>query len=444
MQKEKITYALPFILLCVLAVMGGLKPEFLIPGLKSIGPIRQIPNILIGSLFLLWITQGEKVLHNKQTKLYLAFFLLMVIDTALARNPSRALIITKGFTAGVMVYLATISFVDTLPKLKKLVQIFLVCNVFIAFLGIKGGGLVHNIPALCDENDFALLMNMLIPFSFFLGMGATKLREKVFYFGITGLFVTGVVVSLSRGGFVGLACVLLYCLHKIQKKSGIIVMVVLLAVVACFLVPQSYWDEMATMKEEGMHEGTGESRIYYWKNALKIFAHHPIIGVGPLNSGVWITTYDKTERGARDWGRAIHSVYFTLLPELGLVGAFLFLAIIYYGEKDRKYVRDLYKNKCQFVEKLGMPESKKESLSNQIRQSHFLSLALTGTLIGYLASGIFLSVLYYGWFWMIMMYTVILCNVTRRTVEEAFDINDQVQVKEKSLEKGYGLRSEEI
>ena len=166
MKNEKIIYDFPFILLCVLAVISNLKPEFIIPGLKSIGIIRQIPNLLVGLLFILWITQGEKVLHNKQTKLYIAFFLLMVIDTALARHPYRAFLVTKGFTCGVMAYLATISFVDTFPKLKKLIKIFLFCNIFIAFLGIKGGGLVRNIPALCDENDFALLMNMLVPFSF--------------------------------------------------------------------------------------------------------------------------------------------------------------------------------------------------------------------------------------------------------------------------------------
>ena len=122
MQKEKITYDLPFILLCIITIIGTLKPEFIIPGLKSIGIIRQIPNLLMGSLFLLWLMQGEKVFQNKQTKLYLAFFLLMVIDTAFARNAGRALLITNGFTIGVMGYLATIGFVDSYSKLQKLIQ----------------------------------------------------------------------------------------------------------------------------------------------------------------------------------------------------------------------------------------------------------------------------------------------------------------------------------
>lgn len=413
MKKDKITYNFPFILLCILAVINNLKPEFIIPGLKSIGVIRQIPNLLVGLLFILWITQGEKVLHNKQTKLYIAFFLLMVIDTALARHPYRAFLVTKGFTCGVMAYLATISFVDTFPKLKKLIKIFLFCNIFIAFLGIKGGGLVRNIPALCDENDFALLMNMLVPFSFFFGMETDEFRKKMFYYGITGLFVTGVVVSFSRGGFVGLVSVLIYCMYKMRKKGLIIVAAIIIVISGYFFTPQGYWDEMATI-EEGTQEGTAATRIYLWKNALKVFVHHPILGVGPRNSGVWVTTYDKSEQGARDWGRPLHSVYFALLSELGLVGTFLFLGIIYYGEKDKRYIRNLYKNRNTFLEKSSISESEKNDLSAQLKSSYYLCLALTGALIGYLVSGIFLSVLYYGWFWMIMTYTVILYNVTRK------------------------------
>jgi len=412
MKNEKITYDFPFILLCVLAVINNLKPEFIIPGLKSIGIIRQIPNLLMGLLFILWLAQGQKIFHNKQTKLYIAFFLLLVVDTFFARNFGRALIITKPFFVGVMVYLATISFIDTFPKLEKLIKIFLFSNIFITFLGIKGGGLVRNIPALCDENDFALLMNMLVPFSFFFGMETEELRKKIFYFGITGLFVTGAVVSFSRGGFVGLVSVLMYCMHNMKKKGLIIVTTIIIAISGYYFAPQGYWDEMATI-EEGTQESTAATRIYLWKNALKVFAHHPILGVGPLNSGVWVTTYDQSDQGARDWGRALHSVYFTLLSELGLVGTFLFIAIIYYGEKDKKYIRDLYHNKS-LEEKIDISRPDRKPIFSQIRKSYFLSHALTGALIGYLVSGIFLSVLYYAWFWVIMTYTVILYNVTRK------------------------------
>ena len=417
-MEKKVTYDLPFTLLCILAVINTLKPEFIISGLKSIGIIRQIPNLLTGLLFVIWLSKGKRIFHNKQTKLYLAFFLLLLIDTALARNPARALIITKPFFISVLGYLATISFVDSYARLKKLINIFLFCNIYITFLGIKGGGLISNIPALRDENDFALLMNMLVPFSFFYGMETENFRKKIFYFGITGLFIAGAVVSFSRGGFIGLASVLLYCMYNVKNKTLMILAALIIALSGYFYAPQDYWNEMATIKQ-GTQEKTASTRIYLWENALKVFVHHPIFGVGPLNSGVWVTTYDRTEQGSRDWGRALHSVYFTLLSELGLIGTFLFFAIIYYGEKDKKYIKNIYQDKSFESKTEILKQDQKTAVSNQIRESYFLCQALSGALIGYLVSGIFLSVLYYGWFWMIMTYTVILYNITKKTLEQS-------------------------
>ncbi len=416
-HMEKVKYDLPFILLCVLVIIGNLKPEFIIPGLESNTIARQVPNLLTGLLILIWLAKGRKIFHNKQTKLYIAFVLLLVIDTFLARNAGRALIITKSFILGIFGYLAVISFVDNFAKLKKLIRIFLFCNIFIAIMGIKGGGQINNIPALSDENDFAVLMNMMVPFAFFLCIEAADFRKKIFYFSLTGLFVAGVVVSFSRGGFVGLVCTLLYCFIKAQKKAVVVMMVLVMTMTAYFFIPTVYWDEMSTI-EQGAEVQTAATRIYLWKNALKIFAVHPILGVGPNNAGVWVISYDETEQGARDWGRALHSIYFTLLSELGIVGTFLFFAMIYYGEKDKKYIRNYYKDSLSFLEKLKISEFKIKILSNQIRESYFLSLALTGALIGYLSTGIFLSILYYGWFWMIMTYTVILFNVTSETAKQ--------------------------
>jgi hypothetical protein len=410
-------YDLPFKLIYILTIMGSLKPEFIIPGIRDISIIRQIPNLLLGILFLLWIKKYPKVLHNKQTKFYFLFYLLIVFNTLLARNVGFALPIVKGFGAGFVSYLIVVSFINKHSKLMMILNVFILCNIPLAILGIKHGGLVESIPALSDENDFALLMNILMPLGFFLGMASKEFRKKVFYFGVTGLFIVGIIVSFSRGGFVGLLCTSVYCFLKSQKKAALTIILLIIIPISYFLVPQSYWDEMATI-EQGTQEGTAATRIYLWGNALVIFANHPIFGVGPNNAGVWITTYDNTNRGGIDWGRALHSVYFTLLSELGLIGTFLFAAMIYYGEKNKTYIKNIYNSFSSLLSNISMLPSRKDRYTKQIKEIYFLSLAFTGALIGYLSSGAFLSVLYYGWFWMIMSYTVILFNITNKLLEE--------------------------
>ncbi len=407
-----------FALVVILSVIGFLPPERLIPGLNSVGALKQVPNLLTGILFLLWLGRERKVLHNKETKLYTAFWALMILGTGLARNPARALACTKGFTAGFMGYLAKVTFVDTLPKLRVLFKLIILCNVPIALMGIAGGGQIRSIPSLADENDFALLMNMILPFCFFLGLQAGRTKDKLFYYGSFFLFLAGVVVSLSRGGFLGLLCSLAYCFSKTTRKGPTVVIGVLLLAFSSLFVPESYWQEMRTIKSQGAREGTGEARIYYWKNALKIFAHHPLIGVGPENAGVWITTYDPSERGMRDWGRALHSVYFTLLAEHGIAGAILFLAMLYHSERSRKRVRNLWEEAQSRPGKTwAMQDGSQDVHLSQLREAYHFSLALTGGLIGYLSSGVFLSALYYSWFWAILTYTVILANAAQNLLQ---------------------------
>ena len=418
MQKDNFSNQnrLQFNLICLLMVFLSLKPEFIIPGSRSLTLFRSVPTLITVALFLLWCVNGSKVLSNTETKLFLSFYGIMLFDTLTARHFGFAWSTTKGFTAIVFLFLACTTFVTDIYQFKKVINIFLYCNIFIIILGINEGGLVKNIPALTDENDFSLLMDMLVPFYYFCGLYATKFKTKLFYFSCVGLSLIGIVLSFSRGGFVGLICSLIYCYFYTEKKAIIILGFVIIVLSALVFVPKSYWTEMQTI-EEGTQENTAAARIYYWGNAIKIYIHHPILGVGPKNSGVWIPTYDKSARGQRDWGRALHSVYFTLLSETGTIGTLIFILMIYYGEKSRKSIR---KSSKTVMERLDLSNSDNRALLNCNRDLLMYSHALTGALIGFLTAGIFLSVLYYAWFWLITMYTVMLYNISQ-TINKVID-----------------------
>jgi O-antigen ligase len=100
-------------------------------------------------------------------------------------------------------------------------------------------------------------------------------------------------------------------------------------------------------------------------------------------------------------GRAAHSLYFTLLPELGLIGTFLFASMIVLSLKDLFYIRKILK-------------SQKEKESNEeSRRIHYLALALEGSLVGFLASSAFISTLYYPNFWILCGFIVSLRKIIR-------------------------------
>jgi len=119
-----------------------------------------------------------------------------------------------------------------------------------------------------------------------------------------------------------------------------------------------------------------------------MFLDNPVIGVGQDNFPVRFADYEGDERlyGRTRMWRAAHSVYFTLLPELGLVGALIFFRMLYWIRRDVATIR-----RSSTIVPYGN--------------------AIEASLIGFLVSGIFISTLYYPNFWVTMGFAVALRRV---------------------------------
>jgi O-antigen ligase len=240
---------------------------------------------------------------------------------------------------------------------------------------------------------------MVLPFALFSIFSESGTAKKIFYLVTTCLLLAS-ILTYSRGGFVGLVSVLIYCWLRSNKKLALGVVLALLVVFALIAAPSSYWDRVRTITSEyedittsGRQYGTGGQRIYAWKIGWRIFTENPVVGVGQGNYP-WHVGKTEGEMGVQ-WqkrslaGRAAHSLYFTLLPELGLVGTILFVLMIAFSMKDLIYIRKMVKTQK------GMYPA------DEAKRIHFLSLALEGSLVGFLASSVFISTLYYPNFWIL-------------------------------------------
>jgi len=213
------------------------------------------------------------------------------------------------------------------------------------------------------------------------------------------------VASFSRGGFVGLVPVILYCWYKTPKKVLSTIIIAIMISVLYFSASPKYWQEVKSIKEENIQKGTGEDRWYLWKLAWKVFLDYPIIGVGQGNISWNIGKYQPLEdlkyrRGVG--GKAVHSLYFTLIPELGLVGILLFSGMLYFSYKDLKWIL-----KKEFL----LKQNQSKEIIQQLHKIRFIIFGITGAMLGYLVSGAFLSVLYYPHFWFLIALTVSLKNI---------------------------------
>jgi probable O-glycosylation ligase (exosortase A-associated) len=267
-----------------------------------------------------------------------------------------------------------------------------------------------------DENDVALFINMWIPFCYFLFMYETNKTKKILY--MVGLIcgLLAIVVSFSRGGFVGLVCVAAVVWLYSPKKILSLVMVVVLAGVVYVFGGEEYWNEMATISET--QDGTAEGRILSWQAGWDMFLDHPL-GVGGNNFPMHFPDYQSEEFKKNMWGRAAHSLWFTLIPELGIFGIIIYFALLTYNIKDLAHLK------------------KQKAGNNQdLRYLYILSIASFAALAGFFASATFLSVLYYPHYWYLTALIVAMANISRELTKKEKEGDAEQQIIEPLVHKG--------
>jgi len=396
-------YDFPFYLLLIYLFFEYGRPQSFFPVIGALHPGYILHTLLFLCLFL----KGKLLnFKNIQTRCFLGLLLLTTLHGPIAVNNYYAYLIWRGTLLYFIVYLSIVNFVDSFEKIEKYIDIWIIINLFCAFVGIKHGGKVPNSGFMGDENDFALVMNMAIPFAYFMFLETNSTKKKLLYLIACCIFIAANVASLSRGGFVGLVPVILYCWYKTPKKVLSTIIVAIMISVLYFSASPKYWQEVKSIKEENIQKGTGEDRWYLWKITWKMFLDHPIIGVGQGNAPWHISRYEPSGglHGTSRAGRAVHSLYFTLIPELGLVGILLFTGMLYFSYKDLKWI---LKKEKEFL----LKQNQSKEIIQQLHKIRFIIFGITGAMLGYLVSGAFLSVLYYPHFWLLIALFVSIRNI---------------------------------
>jgi O-Antigen ligase len=414
--KEKREPRLPFKLILVYLFLEYARPQSFIPGLSSL----HLPALTGVGIALALIISGKFQLRDKQSKLFLLLLSMMVIHGPIAKNNYWALKIFTVMIFLFLMYLSIVHFVDSEDKFNKLIKFWIIIHIFLALIGTTKGG--RGIGGwLADENDFCMTINMILPFPIFLAFSTIEKTKKFYYYILAGLFLSVIILTKSRGGFVGLIALIIYFFFNSRKKVIMGLLIALFALLALLIAPSEYWDEVRSIKEETTENrpqyGTGAARIYTWNIAWHMFLDNPVLGVGQGNLPWNMGKYEIKSGNIKGFhersfaGRAAHSLYFTLLPELGLIGTILFCGMIFYTFKDLHQIKNAVVNKKKI---LKIEESNKY---------YNLALALEGSLIAYFVSGIFISVLYYPSFWIMMGFIHSLRNIL---VEKSKNIKEEI------------------
>jgi probable O-glycosylation ligase (exosortase A-associated) len=363
---------------------GNYAPVVLALHLNSIVPLATLAWSLISS----GPVRIGDVLASANARWLIYLLVLIVISGLTCDVKQYALNVFETVLGYCFAYFFLRKELYTIDRLKKVLVTLVFVHVAVGILNpelMSNDGQRHYVTAgyfLGDGNDFALSVNIAIPFCLFLMLSTESKIIRVAFAGFVFLLVMAVVGTQSRGGVLALSSIGFYYWLKGRRKLLGLIGIAIMVMVIFAVAPQAFFDRMATLTQTDEEmEGSAQARIFAWKGAINMALDHPFLGVGvghfPVKYGA---QYQPKEFGlnAIPWQTA-HSSYFLLLGELGFPGMIFIVTMV--------------------ISNIAAGERLLKQSRGAISKDHLvernLVIALNASMIGFAVGGAFISAAYY-------------------------------------------------
>lgn len=410
----RLVYVLWFIVLT--------DPQFLLQSF-GLGPATRVPIMLAGVLVLCLAanpSSGDWLLG------LLAFVGATAINLPFAFNRGNLM---PPFRALILYYLVGIGVTKTVKTPRQAIGFFsLLCVVqylWWAAMGLRQG-MVPWHPNLANFDGYGPLMVIGVGPAYFYAMSVPKGTRRNIGLLASGLCVAGVVSAFARGSTLTLIVVVFHIWLRSPRKAraaGIAMAGLAIVVIASSLIDgttrgedtkSNFWDEMSTSFDQSAGS-TGADRKTLWAAAVIVFKHYPVFGVGAENFGPAATTVLKpgdipgavfNDNPGMLYARALHSNYYQLLSEYGLVGVAIFGFLLYqFAQRTRE------------IRRVGSVETWKAG--GGIEDPRMLALGLEVGLVAYLVSGYFYNQLFAFWMFSFLIANALLHSLVMKQQQAA-------------------------
>jgi O-antigen ligase len=280
-----------------------------------------------------------------------AIVLWMVNGTrvALAANPIFS------YISFVLLFVTTVALVDSERRLRLILLVDIGSVALASLYVIREWQKFHNVyvdfrPGFItgDPNYFAVSGVLTIPLAFFLGRHARRAWQRFYCYGCLLVSIIAVILSASRGGFLGLVTAVLYGVAHSEQKLRNTLLICSLLLPAVIFAPSSPVQRL-------LHPSQGDSvsvdaRTVLWRAGLSMIRRHPMTGIGLGRFKENVPDYAET-----DMHRIAHNSYIELGAELGLPALVAFAGVLFAALSSLgKFRRQLAKTSHQFLAASGL------------------------------------------------------------------------------------------
>jgi len=392
--------------LCAFTLLLYLRPNELFPEILGGFPLAKLVALpTLAAYIILQLSNGQRLtkLPLEMKMLAVIVFLgVALIPFAFSRERSIETL-TDTFFKVVTVFVLMINLINTRERLRTIMKLVVLCGTFIGLGAIRSFLLGHLDPnhltltegsqsIFTNSNELAMALDLMVPFAVVFALTARG-KARLFYVGCAAVQTAGIVLTFSRGGFLGLVALGSVLLWKAGRGRRALAITAALLLGACFLVtvPAGYADRLFTIVHiEDDPTNSAQQRRELLERAFDVALRHPLLGVGIGNFPEYSIHY-----------KAAHNSYLEIAAELGWVGfaAYLTFILAPIGALRR-------------LEHRTFPLVHRTDALNSDREIYFLSIGLQAVIVAYLVCSFFSSSQYFWHLYYIVAYAVSLREIT--------------------------------
>lgn len=242
-----------------------------------------------------------------------------------------------------------------------------------------------------NSGEFGIQMCIFLPLSLYF-ISALKSYwtpfKRALVMALPFTAMASIIASSSRGALLGAAAVGLWILLRTRHRVRVLLGILVAAGLVMTVLPDEFKQRFETMGDDK----TSESRETYWRRGIEMFKERPMSGIGYEN---WTAVYED-----RYGYKALpHNIFVQGGAELGMPGLLAMVGLI--------------------VASFVVNYRTRRLAASRGEDGRFLAGAargLDGAMIGFLASGFFITVLYYPFLWFNVAMTSALHTAAQHSV----------------------------
>ena len=252
----------PFVGLYLFTIILYLKPEIFGSIFSFLHVTRMVGFLtLIAFFFQAGKKGGIKYFNDAQSRWLVALGIVMCFSMLTSIWRSNTVSFLLNFIKVYVAYFLIINLVSSLKQYRAIVWAMVASMAYIGLVSIRayyslGESLsgermfgAFSGALFGDPNDMAMGFIMLLPFLYYDLFRGSLILRKVVLLVLIGIFLWGIVLTQSRGGFIGLAVMLFVLWLRSKRKVLLAVLGIIILIFGWQVAPQSFKDRMMTIRD---------------------------------------------------------------------------------------------------------------------------------------------------------------------------------------------------